>query len=203
MAKNKKKKLILVALVICFAILITLIVFLNRETETSKIEKEHQEYEEAMEEFQEFKAEFFEETVLPRKMYELYNYEGKYENQDLFKSLKICIEYLDYLEQNVNLENSEEFFNQRSTDIKNNIGITSYEEFEKFITESKKYNLKSSDFKYAEFEAGSSYTENEYFIANMNFYYGEEEQKVTFKVHFAEKRSLPVKVKYEFSSNEN
>ena len=110
-------------------------------------------------------------------------------------------DYIEYLKNNVSPSNSKEFFDQYSSDIKENLGMTSYEEFETFIGKLQSYNVKVEDFKYAEIVVGSSYTENGYFVFDINFYYGEEDspEKVTFTVRFAQTKSTnkPM-VKYEF-----
>lgn len=200
--KNKKKKILYIALIICILILTVLVVILNKEKEKQIQQEKEQQYQESIKEFQEFSAKFEAETILPRKMYELYKYNGSYENADLFRNMKVFANYLDYLQKNVTLADSEDFYKQNGDDVKSILGITEYEKFKVFIEKLESYNIKFEDFKYAEFVVGSSHILDGYFVFDINFYYGEIPDKVTFTVHFANSKTKEIAFKYEFQAEE-
>lgn len=199
MSKRKKKKILFILLILCLAVLLILIATLNKEKEVEINKQKVEEYEESIKEFQEFAVEFEAETILPRKIYELYNYNGNYENADLFRNMKVFADYLDYLQKNVTLEDGEVFYKQNVDNVTKFLGIENYDEFKEFLENMQNKDFNPEDFKYAEFVVGSSSTQGEYFLIDINFYYGEKPDKVTFTVYFANSKSTKIPFKYEFA----
>lgn len=192
MSKSKKNmfKKMIILLLICLVTLIILIYSLNKQYKAKK-------YEESIANFQKFREEYESETILPRKIYELYNYEGGIERDYLYRHMKIFVDYIDYLKENINETNMKEFYEKNKDEIKNKTGIEEQTKFEDLIVSIKHKNVDSEIFKYAEIESGTSYTKNKYFYFNIYFYYGEDEIPLIFKVGVSTFKSADVKVRYE------
>lgn len=190
---NKKKynKKIIILVVICIVIISILSIILYN---TMKVKK----YEESIQEFQDFRKKYESQTILPRKIYELYDYSGDYDRDYLYKNMKVFVDYLDYLTDNVKEDEVEKFYSNQTSEIKEIIGITDQEEFKIFMKNVKIKNLKESDFKYAEIEAGSSYDQNGYFNFILYLYYGDGIEPTKFIVSFAKSKDYDVKVAYRF-----
>lgn len=190
MTKNKKKiKKIIVLIIICIISIIGLVLILNQ------LKKESADAD--REEYQKFREEYEAQTILPRKIYELYNYEGALERDYLYKHMKTFVDYIDYLKKNINETNMIDFYEKNKDEIKDKTGIKEQSDFENLILAIKNENVDAETFKYAEIEAGSSYTENKYFYFNIFFYYGESENPLTVKIGLSTLESADVKVKYK------
>ena len=155
-------------------------------------------YEESIQEFQEFRKEYESQTILPRKIYELYDYNGDYDRDYLYKNMKVFVNYLDYLTDNLKEDDVEKFYSNQTSEIKEIIGISKQEEFKTFMKNVKSKNLKESEFNYAEIEAGSSYNQNGYFNFVLYLYYGEDSKPTKFSVSFANSKDYDIKVAYRF-----
>lgn len=192
MSKSKKNmfKKIIILLLICLVALVILIYFLNKQYKAKK-------YEESIANFQKFREEYESQTILPRKLYELYNYDGGLERDYLYKHMKIFVDYMDYLKENINETNMKEFYEKNKEEIKNKTGIEELTKFENLILNIRDKNVDSEVFKYAEIEAGTSYTKDKYFYLYIYFYYGEDEIPLIIKVGLSTFKSADVKVKYE------
>lgn len=186
-----KKRLIIIVLIICLIIITILLFYLNKLAKTK-------EYEESIKEFQEFRAEYEAQTILPRKIYELYNYDGEYDRDFLYKNMKKFVDYLGYLKENVTQSNSIDFYNKNKEEILNITGIDSVESFQSFAKKIEEKNVNIDEFKYAEIEAGSSYEENGYYNFVLYLYYGENNELSEFYVAFANSKNQSIPVIYKF-----
>lgn len=190
---NKKKynKKIIIVVLICIIIISILLIMLYNSLKVKK-------YEESIQEFQEFRKEYESQTILPRKIYELYDYNGDYDRDYLYKNMKVFVNYLDYLTDNLKEDDVEKFYSNQTSEIKEIIGISKQEEFKTFMKNVKSKNLKESEFNYAEIEAGSSYNQNGYFNFVLYLYYGEDSKPTKFSVSFANSKDYDIKVAYRF-----
>ena len=190
---NKKKynKKIIIVVLICIIIISILSIMLYNSLKVKK-------YEESIQEFQEFRKEYESQTILPRKIYELYDYNGAYDRDYLYKNMKVFVNYLDYLTDNLKEDDVEKFYSNQTSEIKEIIGISKQEEFKTFMKNVKSKNLKESEFNYAEIEAGSSYNQNGYFNFVLYLYYGEDSKPTKFSVSFANSKDYDIKVAYRF-----
>ena len=181
---NKKKynKKIIIVVLICIIIISILSIMLYNSLKVKK-------YEESIQEFQEFRKEYESQTILPRKIYELYDYNGDYDRDYLYKNMKVFVNYLDYLTDNLKEDDVEKFYSNQTSEIKEIIGISKHV---------KSKNLKESEFNYAEIEAGSSYNQNGYFNFVLYLYYGEDSKPTKFSVSFANSKDYDIKVAYRF-----
>lgn len=187
----KYKKRLIIILIICLIIISILIFYLNKLAKTK-------EYEDSIKDFQEFRVEYEAQTILPRKIYELYNYDGEYDRDFLYKNMKRFVDYLGYLKENVTQSNSSDFYNKNKDEILSIIGIDSAEEFQALVKMIEEKNVKVDEFKYAEIEAGSSYEEMGYYNFVLYLYYGENNELSEFKVAFANTKNQSRAVIYEF-----
>ena len=187
----KYKKRLIIILIICLIIISILIFYLNKLVKTK-------EYEDSIKDFQEFRVEYEAQTILPRKIYELYNYDGEYDRDFLYKNMKKFVDYLGYLKENVTQSNSSDFYNKNKDEILSIIGIDSAEEFQALVKMIEEKNVKVDEFKYAEIEAGSSYEEMGYYNFVLYLYYGENNELSEFKVAFANTKNQSRAVIYEF-----
>lgn len=187
----KYKKRLIIILIICLIIISILIFYLNKLVKTK-------EYEDSIKDFQEFRVEYEAQTILPRKIYELYNYDGEYDRDFLYKNMKRFVDYLGYLKENVTQSNSSDFYNKNKDEILSIIGIDSAEEFQALVKMIEEKNVKVDEFKYAEIEAGSSYEEMGYYNFVLYLYYGENNELSEFKVAFANTKNQSRAVIYEF-----
>lgn len=189
-SKNKRKKIFML-LLICIIVVVILMVLLQQ-----LIKK--QEYEKSIQEHLDFRKEYESQTILPRKIYELYEYNGDYDRDFLYKNMKVFVDYLDYLTDNVKEDEVERFYSKQTSEIKEILGITEQEEFKTFMKIVKSKNLKESEFKYAEIEVGSSYNQNGYFNFVLYLYYGDDSEPTKFVVSFANSKDYDIKVAYRF-----
>lgn len=187
----KYKKRLIIILIICLIIISILLFYLNKLAKTK-------EYEDSIKDFQEFRVEYEAQTILPRKIYELYNYDGEYDRDFLYKNMKRFVDYLGYLKENVTQSNSSDFYNKNKDEILSIIGIDSAEEFQALVKMIEEKNVKVDEFKYAEIEAGSSYEEMGYYNFVLYLYYGENNELSEFKVAFANTKNQSRAVIYEF-----
>lgn len=187
----KYKKRLIIILIICLIIISILIFYLNKLVKTK-------EYEDSIKDFQEFRVEYEAQTILPRKIYELYNYDGEYDRDFLYKNMKKFVDYLGYLKENVTQSNSPDFYNKNKDEILSITGIDSAEEFQALVKMIEEKNVKVDEFKYAEIEAGSSYEEMGYYNFVLYLYYGENNELSEFKVAFANTKNQSRAVIYEF-----
>lgn len=189
--RKDKKKIILIVILICVLLIIGLM-YLTDYLRKKQVEEENAD-------FQEFAKEYESQTILPRKIYELYNYEGTLDRDYLYKSMKVFVDYLDYLKENVDETNMSDFYNENTDDINSKMGIDNQKDFEDFVVYIKNKNVELDELKYAEVEVGSSYTKNNYFWFNIFFYYGEDVEPVTVTVGFSTLSDANVKVKYQIA----
>lgn len=187
----KYKKRLIIILIICLIIISILLFYLNKLAKTK-------EYEDSIKDFQEFRVEYEAQTILPRKIYELYNYDGEYDRDFLYKNMKKFVDYLGYLKENVTQSNSSDFYNKNKDEILSITGIDSAEEFQALVKMIEEKNVKVDEFKYAEIEAGSSYEEMGYYNFVLYLYYGENNELSEFKVAFANTKNQSRAVIYEF-----
>lgn len=187
----KYKKRLIIILIICLIIISILLFYLNKLAKTK-------EYEDSIKDFQEFRVEYEAQTILPRKIYELYNYDGEYDRDFLYKNMKRFVDYLGYLKENVTQSNSSDFYNKNKDEILSITGIDSAEEFQALVKMIEEKNVKVDEFKYAEIEAGSSYEEMGYYNFVLYLYYGENNELSEFKVAFANTKNQSRAVIYEF-----
>lgn len=187
----KYKKRLIIILIICLIIISILLFYLNKLAKTK-------EYENSIKDFQEFRVEYEAQTILPRKIYELYNYDGEYDRDFLYKNMKRFVDYLGYLKENVTQSNSSDFYNKNKDEILSITGIDSAEEFQALVKMIEEKNVKVDEFKYAEIEAGSSYEEMGYYNFVLYLYYGENNELSEFKVAFANTKNQSRAVIYEF-----
>lgn len=188
--KNKKKK-ILILLLICIIVVVILMVLLQQL-------KKKREYEESIKDFLEFKQEYEAQTILPRKIYELYNYSGDYDRDFLYKNMKVFVDYLDYLKNNLDENDIDKFYLEHDKKIFEILGIDNQEEFSIFMKNVTNKNVNGNEFQYAEIEAGSSYNRNGYFNFVLYLYYGENNELIKFNVAFAQSEDYDIKVAYRF-----
>ncbi len=187
----KYKKRLIIILIICLIIISILLFYLNKLAKTK-------EYEDSIKDFQEFRVEYEAQTILPRKIYELYNYDGEYDRDFLYKNMKRFVDYLGYLKENVTQSNSSDFYNKNKDEILSITGIDSAEEFQALVKMIEEKNVKVDEFKYAEIEAGSSYEEMGYYNFVLYLYYGENNELSEFNVAFANTKNQSRAVIYEF-----
>ncbi len=188
--KRKRSISNIIALVILIIIVIMVAYVFAKGYDKKRKEKE---YAENIKEFQEFSNEYIKQTVMPRNLYELYKYKGDYDRDILYKNMKVFEEYLGYLKNNINSQNAYNYYSQNEDKIKEITGIATSEEFEAFIKEMENHNVYSEKYLYAEVVLGSSYKSSNYFIFDINFYYGESLEsdnleKTTFTVAFSTRK---------------
>ena len=187
---KKNKKIIILLIFICVVTICILLIALQKATK-------QQEYNSNMEQFQEFRKEYEKQTILPRKIYELYNYEGEYDRDILYKNMKIFVDYIDFLKEKINNNALADFYKNNSEEILDILGIDTEKDFNEFIEKIKTKNLDVEQFKYAEVKVGSSYSKNGYFHFTLNLYYGEKNELAQFKVSFSEKKDNQIVVSYQ------
>lgn len=187
--KSKKQKRIIIILVLILILLIILLVALAK--------KSQKEQSVETPTFEEFIQEYENKVIYPRNMSEMMSFEGDTPTQTIYESFRVFVDYISYLNENVNTSNSKEFFKENSKEIQINLGITDEESFTTLITYLNQNDVNASDFNYAEIEINSSYVEKRYFKFILNLYYGEENRTVQFKVSFAEKKNNKIPVIYE------
>ena len=191
--KNKLKKIILSFIILSIVAIIILFILKNKFANDNKqlniVDKKY---------FEKFQSEYEENTVLPRNISELYNYNGEYDRDVLYKNMKQFVDYMDYLNFNVKEDDASEFYKRNSSEILQILGIRYEEKFIEFFKQVKSKKLAKDEFKYAEVELNSSYNQSKYYYFNLNLYYGENLDANKFKVGFARSKNNSFVVCYQF-----
>jgi hypothetical protein len=191
--KNKLKKIILSFIILSIVAIIILFILKNKFANDNKqlniVDKKY---------FEKFQSEYEENTVLPRNISELYNYNGEYDRDVLYKNMKQFVDYMDYLNFNVKEDDASEFYKKNSSEILQILGIRYEEKFIEFFKQVKSKKLAKDEFKYAEVELNSSYNQSKYYYFNLNLYYGENLDVNKFKVGFARSKNNSFVVCYQF-----
>lgn len=191
--KNKLKKIILSFIILSIVAIIILFILKNKFANDNKqlniVDKKY---------FEKFQSEYEENTVLPRNISELYNYNGEYDRDVLYKNMKQFVDYMDYLNFNVKEDDASEFYKKNSSEILQILGIRYEEKFIEFFKQVKSKKLAKNEFKYAEVELNSSYNQSKYYYFNLNLYYGENLDVNKFKVGFARSKNNSFVVCYQF-----
>lgn len=191
--KNKLKKIILSFIILSIVAIIILFILKNKFANDNKqlniVDKKY---------FEKFQSGYEENTVLPRNISELYNYNGEYDRDVLYKNMKQFVDYMDYLNFNVKEDDASEFYKKNSSEILQILGIRYEEKFIEFFKQVKSKKLAKDEFKYAEVELNSSYNQSKYYYFNLNLYYGENLDVNKFKVGFARSKNNSFVVCYQF-----
>lgn len=191
--KNKLKKIILIFIILCIVAIILLFILKNKfDNDNKQLNIVDEKY------FEKFQSEYEENTVLPRNISELYNYNGEYDRDVLYKNMKQFVDYMDYLNFNVKEDDASEFYKKNSSEILQILGIRYEEKFIEFFKQVKSKKLAKDEFKYAEVELNSSYNQSKYYYFNLNLYYGENLDVNKFKVGFARSKNNSFVVCYQF-----
>lgn len=191
--KNKLKKIILIFIILCIVAIIILFILKNKfASDNKQLNIVDEKY------FEKFQSEYEENTVLPRNISELYNYNGEYDRDVLYKNMKQFVDYMDYLNFNVKEDDALEFYKKNSSEILQILGIRYEEKFIEFFKQVKSKKLAKDEFKYAEVELNSSYNQSKYYYFNLNLYYGENLDVNKFKVGFARSKNNSFVVCYQF-----
>ena len=191
--KNKLKKIILIFIILCIVAIILLFILKNKfASDNKQLNIVDEKY------FEKFQSEYEENTVLPRNISELYNYNGEYDRDVLYKNMKQFVDYMDYLNFNVKEDDASEFYKKNSSEILQILGIRYEEKFIEFFKQVKSKKLTKDKFKYAEVELNSSYNQSKYYYFNLNLYYGENLDVNKFKVGFARSKNNSFVVCYKF-----
>lgn len=182
--KNNKVLLILIVLVIVLIIIVIsqcLIKENKKKTQT----------------FEEFSSEYEGKTVLPRNIIELYNYSGEYDRDYLYKDMKVLIDYISYLNKNVEESNLKDFYNKNSSSIEDILGISVFSEFKSFFDAIKGKKVDENNFAYAEVVLDSSETVASYYYFDLNLYYNDEKEPIKLNVGFALKKVCSIDIFYD------
>ncbi len=184
--KSKRELRSFVVPAIFIVLILVASVFLYKEYSKRK---KVAEYASSIREFQEFSADYLQKTVMPRNIYELFKYKGDFDRDVLYKNMKVFLNFLGYLKLNVNSENAEKYYKAHSSEVKLNTGIETLEDFKVFIQNMEKHNVYGDKYLYAEIVPGSSVRRSNYFLFEINFYYGDSLEsdnieKTTFQVGF-------------------
>lgn len=191
--KNKLKKIILSFIILSIVAIIILFILKNKfDNDNKQLNIVDKKY------FEKFQSEYEENTVLPRNISELYNYNGEYDRDVLYKNMKQFVDYMDYLNFNVKEDDASEFYKKNSSEILQVLGIRYEEKFIEFFKQVKSKKLAKDEFKYAEVELNSSYNQSKYYYFNLNLYYGENLDVNKFKVGFARSKNNSFVVCYQF-----
>ena len=188
---KENKKLVVVATVIIL-IIIALIVIVRDKMIFDTTEAE---------EFSEYYAE---ETIRPRNLGELYGYNGANELNDLYMGMNSFVSYIAKLKKNtegMEAEELKQFFSTNQAQVLAYTGISKADDFVTLVEYIREYKVEE-EFKYAEVVANSSYKQNNYYWAEINFYYGESNQEVSFFAGLAMKSNNKTKVRFSTKSTD-
>lgn len=188
---NQKQKLLRIIgiSIIIIIVMLCVIKYFKNNTDSYK----------NVEDYTKFSEEYQKKAIIPRKVYNLYEYEGEYDRDYLYKNIRNFVDYIDYLKNNVKIKDSKisKFFKKKSEDILQYTGIDKEQQFKNFILKLNENNVAVEEFKYAEIENGSTMSNNNYFYFNLLLYYGENNTPVKFKVAFSEMNRSKKTVIYE------
>ena len=190
------KKFFITMIILLLILVIALIIFAVWY-EKERLAKEEQEMLEDQERFAEFRREYEAQTILPRGIYELYDYKGYYDRDDLYKNMKQFVDYMQYIKENVTTNTIQSFYQEKAEEILKTTGIETYEDFVAFYQQIASVNVAQSAFQYAEVVSGSSYSKGGYFYFDLNLYYENNSEPLSFQVAFAQERRKEVQVRYE------
>lgn len=193
MKKDKKKIILLfIILFIILIFLVSIILYLKRQSEIKRIREDEEIFAEQIQSYTSDKT-------CPRGMATLYsNYKGNRNLNDLYRNLNIFVEYLPKLSENINGIREEEFSNlyqDNESEISKILGLNK-DEFINFANYLKKYNLNNKKFNYCEIDSSTYEDLEEYLSFNISFYYQDIEEPINFKIYFSNSKSSNNEVVY-------
>lgn len=190
MKKDKKKIILLfIILFIILIFLVSIILYLKRQSEIKRIREDEKIFAEQIESYTSDKT-------CPRGMATLYsNYKGNRSLNDLYRNFNVFVEYLPQLSQQLHKYSeidTNKFYNDNKSKINEVLGVGE-EEFIKLVNYLKKYDLNNKKFNYCEIDSSTYENTDKYLIFNISFYY-ENTEPIMLKVHFSN---------YESSNNKD
>lgn len=195
----KLGKKVLITLIVIVVVII--IVVLVRKSINKKVVNEVAQTDEQL--VQESVESYSEGKVFPRGISELMaKYEGQNSKNDLYESLDNLVnEYLPTLFEDINgLSDSQltNLFNEKKTEITENLGITQEDDFKKLATYLQNNNYGSNKFEYCEIDSNSYRTAggNRYLSFIINLKYENQENQMQLRVYFANMTSTNPEIIY-------
>lgn len=195
----KLGKKVLITLIVIVVVII--IVVLVRKSINKKVVNEVAQTDEQL--VQESVESYSEGKVFPRGISELMaKYEGQNSKNDLYESLDNLVnEYLPTLFEDINgLSDSQltNLFNEKKTEITENLGITQEDDFKKLATYLQNNNYDSNKFEYCEIDSNSYRTAggNRYLSFIINLKYENQENQLQLRVYFANMTSTNPEIIY-------
>lgn len=195
----KLRKKVLIAIIIIVVIIV--IVILVRNVVNRKVVNETEQTDKQL--LQESVGSYSKGKVFPRGISELMaKYEGQNSKNDLYVSLNNLVnEYLPTLFEDINgLSDSQltNLFNEKKTEITENLGITQEDDFKKLATYLQNNNYGSNKFEYCEIDSNSYRTAggNRYLSFIINLKYENQENQLQLRVYFANMTSTNPEIIY-------
>lgn len=195
----KLRKKVLIAIIIIVVIIV--IVILVRNVVNRKVVNETEQTDKQL--LQESVESYSKGKVFPRGISELMaKYEGQNSKNDLYVSLNNLVnEYLPTLFEDINgLSDSQltNLFNEKKTEITENLGITQEDDFKKLATYLQNNNYGSNKFEYCEIDSNSYRTAggNRYLSFIINLKYENQENQLQLRVYFANMTSTNPEIIY-------
>ncbi len=192
------KKVCITIAIITVIIIITVVI---RKAINKKVVNEVSKTDEQL--MQESVESYSEGKVFPRGISELMTkYDGQNSKNDLYESLnKLVNEYLPTLFEDINgLSDAQltNLFNEKKTDITENLGITQEDDFKKLATYLQNNNYGSNKFEYCEIDSNSYRTAggNRYLSFIINLKYENQENQLQLRVYFANMTSTNPEIIY-------
>ena len=188
---KENKKLVVIAVVIILIIIALIAIVRDRIIFDTTEAEEFSEY-------------YAKETIRPRNLGELYGYNGSNDLNDLYMGLNSFVSYIAKLKKNtegMEAEELKQFFSTNQAQVLAYTGISKVEDFVKLVEYIREYKVEE-EFNYTEVVADSSYKQNNYYWAEINFYYGDNNEKVSFFAGLAMKSNNKTKVKFSTESTD-
>lgn len=168
-----KKKLIIGMLLICVIVLIVLVGILKS---LKMANDENIDYFEQV-----AQKDYNLGKIIPQNFTTLYReYEGEANTEIWYEKIYQFVN--NYIPEIQKAKNLQDYYNQNEKKIKSDLGITSYDDFEKLAQKIK--NLKSVEFKDSAFDVASLNIDEDFLAIKLTiFFYKEEELELKFVVY--------------------
>lgn len=201
MKNNKNLKKLLIALLICLILICVLLVLINsapKEEETPEL-VDGIHTQEDLNIIQDDVANYLSDKITPKGMSRMYGkYKGDNEFSDLYRSLYVLVNYLPTLSSLTGTSDVEinQYYTKNSSEIENKLGITTSEDFSKFIGYLTETNYRGEKFLECKIDSSTFSYLNNYFSFNLEFIFEDFDSEFTIGVHFANSEVAKPEVYY-------
>lgn len=193
-----RKKILLLIIICTITLLVLFIILMNLQLRKNEELKNDLIINEQLQ--QKSLSEYSEGKIFPRKLSTLYGkYKGKNSKNELYQSIYNLVNYLPKLYDDIKgIDDIKKYYDDNFIEIKRYLGITEFEEFDKFIEKIKLIEFKNISFNSCEIDDATYVQIGDYLTFNLLMVYDGLEENMILKIYFSNNSLSNPKIKYKF-----